>query len=32
MKGYKGFNPDFTCKGKQYEENKVFEEEKSGDL
>ena len=29
MKGYKGFNPDFTCKGKQYEENKVFEEEKA---
>ena len=26
MKGYKGFNPDFTCKGKQYEENTVFEE------
>ena len=27
MKGYKGFNPDFTCRGKQYEENKIFEEE-----
>lgn len=26
MKGYKGFNPDFTCKGKQYAENTVFEE------
>ena len=25
-KGYKGFNPDFTCKGKQYAENTVFEE------
>ena len=27
MKGFKGFNPDFTCRGKQYEENKIFEEE-----
>lgn len=26
MKGFKGFNPDFTCNGKQYEENTVFEE------
>ena len=26
MKGYKGFNPDFTCRGKQYAENTVFEE------
>ena len=26
MKGYKGFNPDFTCNGKQYQENTVFEE------
>ena len=26
MRGYKGFNPDFTCKGKQYAENTVFEE------
>ena len=26
MKGFKGFNPDFTCKGKQYSENTVFEE------
>lgn len=25
-KWYKGFNPDFTCKGKQYAENTVFEE------
>lgn len=29
MKGFKGFNPDFTCKGKQYSENAVFEEEKA---
>lgn len=29
MKGFKGFNPDFTCKGKQYSENTVFEEEKA---
>lgn len=27
MKGYKGFNPDMTCRGKQYAENTVFEEE-----
>lgn len=27
MKGYKGFNPDFTCRGKQYLENTIFEEE-----
>ena len=26
VKGYKGFNPDFTCKGKQYKENTIFEE------
>jgi len=26
MKGFKGFNPDFTCKGKQYSENTIFEE------
>ena len=26
MKGYKGFNPDFTCRGKQYAENTIFEE------
>lgn len=29
MKGFKGFNPDFTCKGKQYEENTVFKEDKA---
>lgn len=23
---YKAFNPDFTCKGKQYEENTTYEE------
>jgi hypothetical protein len=28
-KGYKAFNSDFTCKGKQYEENTTYEE--SGD-
>ena len=27
MKGYKGFNKDLTCRGKQYAENTVFEEE-----
>ena len=27
MKGYKGFNKGLVCKGKQYEENTVFEEE-----
>nr|DAE46549.1 MAG TPA: hypothetical protein [Caudoviricetes sp.] len=27
MKGYKGFNPDFTCKEKQYRENEIFEED-----
>ena len=26
LKGYKGFNKDFTCRGKQYKENTVFEE------
>lgn len=26
MKGYKGFDKDFKCKGKQYQENTVFEE------
>ena len=25
-KGYKAFNPDFTCNGKQYEENTLYEE------
>ena len=29
MKGYKGFNPNFTCRGKQYKENTVFEEDKA---
>ena len=28
MKGYKGFEPGLICKGKQYAENTVFEEEK----
>ena len=23
---YKAFNPDFTCKGKQYKENATYEE------
>ena len=23
-KGYKAFNPDFTCNGKQYEENTIY--------
>ena len=27
MQGYKGFNKDLTCRGKQYAENTVFEEE-----
>ena len=27
MKGYKGFNKDLTCRGKQYAENTIFEEE-----
>ena len=26
MKGYKGFTPGLVCKGKQYQENTVFEE------
>ena len=26
MKGYKGFNKDMTCRGKQYSENTVYEE------
>lgn len=28
-KGYKAFNPDFTCNGKQYEENTIYEEKGS---
>lgn len=27
MKGYKGFEPGLICRGKQYAENTVFEEE-----
>lgn len=26
MKGFKGFEKDFSCKGKQYEENTTYEE------
>lgn len=26
IKGFKGFNPDMTCSGKQYEENTIFSE------
>ena len=29
MKGYKAFNHDMTCRGKQYAENTVFEEDKA---
>ena len=29
VKGYKGFNPGMVCRGKQYAENTVFEEEKA---
>ena len=29
MKGYKGFNKGLICRGKQYAENTVFEEEKA---
>ena len=29
MKGYKGFAPGLVCRGKQYKENTVFEEEKA---
>lgn len=25
MKAYKGFNPDMTCRGFQYEEGKTYE-------
>ena len=27
MKGYKGFSPDLVCRGKQYAENTVYEED-----
>ena len=27
MKGYKAFRKGMVCRGKQYEENKIFEEE-----
>lgn len=26
MKGFKGFEKDFSCRGKQYEENTTYEE------
>ena len=29
MKGYKGFDPGLVCRGKQYAENTIFEEEKA---
>ena len=29
MKGYKGFNKGLVCRGKQYAENTIFEEEKA---
>ena len=29
MKGYKGFGPGMICRGKQYAENTVFEEDKA---
>ena len=28
-RGFKGFDPDMKCRGKQYAENTVFEEEKA---
>lgn len=28
MKGYKAFNKGLVCRGKQYAENTIFEEEK----
>lgn len=27
MKGYKGFDHNMCCRGKQYEENKIYEED-----
>ena len=30
MKGFKGFEKDFSCKGKQYEENMTYEEHGEG--
>ena len=32
MRGYKAFEKGLICKGKQYAENTVFEEEKSRNL
>ena len=32
MKGFKGFNPGLVCRGKQYAENTVFEEEKADEI
>lgn len=29
MKGYKGFNKGLVCRGKQYAENTIFEEERA---
>ena len=29
MKGYKGFNPGLECRGKQYAENTIYEEERA---
>ena len=29
MKGFKAFGKDMVCRGKQYEENKIFEESKA---
>lgn len=30
IKGYKGFNKDMTCRGKQYKENTTYEENGNG--
>ena len=30
MKGFKGFEKDFSCRGKQYEENMTYEEHGEG--